>query len=109
MGSFADVIHSTRQASKTASITFQALESQSSVLSDQMSEISTAISEITIGMAHIVSAVDKLLHTSSDVNGKMEHMSESIIPDQMARILYIHFSSLITILTLKKAFTGLYR
>ncbi|WP_419872848.1 methyl-accepting chemotaxis protein [Candidatus Pristimantibacillus sp. PTI5] len=76
IGSFANVIHSTRQASETASGTFQALESQSSVLSDQMSEISTAISEITSGMTHIVSAVDKLLNTSTDVNGKMEHMSE---------------------------------
>ncbi|WP_138751954.1 methyl-accepting chemotaxis protein [Paenibacillus sinopodophylli] len=76
IGSFANVIHSTRQASETASSTFQELESQSSVLSDQMSEISTAISEITAGMTHIVSAVDKLLNTSSDVNGKMEHMSE---------------------------------
>ncbi|CAM4509989.1 methyl-accepting chemotaxis protein [Paenibacillus endophyticus] len=76
IGSFANVIQSTRQASETASGTFQALESQSSVLSDQMSEISTAISEITAGMTHIVSAVDKLLNTSTDVNGKMEHMSE---------------------------------
>lgn len=75
IGSFAEVIHTTRQASETASITFQALESQSSALSDQMSEISTAISEITAGISHIVSAVDKLLHTCSDVNGKMEHMS----------------------------------
>ncbi|MEV5025067.1 methyl-accepting chemotaxis protein [Paenibacillus sp. LPE1-1-1.1] len=76
IGSFANVIHSTRQASETASGTFRALESQSSVLSDQMSEISTAISEITSGMTHIVLAVDKLLNTSTDVNGKMEHMSE---------------------------------
>ncbi|WP_414731007.1 methyl-accepting chemotaxis protein [Bacillus sp. FJAT-28004] len=76
IGSFASVINTTRQASETASSTFQALESQSSMLSDQVSEISTAISEITTGMTHIVSAVDKLLTTSSDVNGKMEHMSE---------------------------------
>lgn len=76
IGSFSHVIHSTRQASETASGTFQALESQSSVLSDQMSEISTAINEITAGITHIVTAVDKLLTTSSDVNGKMEHMSE---------------------------------
>ncbi|OMF36998.1 hypothetical protein BK133_07220 [Paenibacillus sp. FSL H8-0548] len=76
IGSFANVIDTTRQVSETASGTFQALESQSAVLSDQMSEISTAISEITSGMTHIVSAVDKLLNTSSDVNGKMEHMSE---------------------------------
>jgi len=76
IGSFATVINTTRQASETASSTFQALESQSSMLSDQVSEISTAISEITTGMTHIVSAVDKLLTTSSDVNGKMEHMSE---------------------------------
>lgn len=76
IGSFANVIHSTREASETASETFQTLESQSSVLSDQVSEISTAISEITTGMTHIVSAVDKLLHTSSDVNGKMDYMSE---------------------------------
>ncbi|WP_424768258.1 methyl-accepting chemotaxis protein [Paenibacillus sp. sgz302251] len=76
IGSFANVINSTRQASETASETFQTLESQSSVLSDQVSEISTAINEITTGMTHIVSAVDKLLHTSTDVNGKMEHMSE---------------------------------
>ncbi|WP_028611255.1 methyl-accepting chemotaxis protein [Paenibacillus harenae] len=75
IGSFSNVIHSTRQASETASATFQTLESQSSVLSDQVSEISTAISEITKGMTHIVSAVDKLLQTSSDVNGKMELMS----------------------------------
>jgi methyl-accepting chemotaxis protein len=76
ISSFANVITTTRQASETASDTFQTLESQSSVLSDQMNEISTAISEITSGMTHIVSAVDKLLTTSSDVNGKMEHMSE---------------------------------
>ncbi|WP_141505774.1 methyl-accepting chemotaxis protein [Paenibacillus luteus] len=76
ISSFASVITTTRQASETASDTFQTLESQSSVLSDQMNEISTAISEITSGMTHIVSAVDKLLTTSSDVNGKMEHMSE---------------------------------
>ncbi|MGG1637777.1 methyl-accepting chemotaxis protein [Paenibacillus sp. NRS-1760] len=76
IGSFANVINTTRQASETASSTFQALESQSSMLSDQVSEISTAISEITTGMSHIVSAVDKLLTTSSEVNGKMEHMSE---------------------------------
>ncbi|MBD2870163.1 methyl-accepting chemotaxis protein [Paenibacillus arenilitoris] len=76
IGSFSHVIHSTRQASETASATFDTLESQSSVLSDQVSEISTAIGEITTGMTHIVSAVDKLLQTSSDVNGKMEHMSE---------------------------------
>ncbi len=76
IGSFANVINSTRQASETASETFQTLESQSGVLADQINEISTAISEITTGMTHIVSAVDKLLHTSSDVNGKMDHMSE---------------------------------
>lgn len=76
IGSFANVINSTRQASETASETFQTIESQSSVLSDQVKEISAAISEITSGMTHIVSAVDKLLHTSTDVNGKMEHMSE---------------------------------
>lgn len=75
IGAFSQVIHSTREASETASATFQTLESQSSVLSDQVSEISTAISEITSGMTHIVTAVDKLLQTSSNVNGKMEQMS----------------------------------
>jgi methyl-accepting chemotaxis protein len=75
IGEFSGVIESTRQASETASETFQKLESQSSVLSDQVGEITTAINEITTGMTQIVSAVDKLLTTSSEVNGKMEQMS----------------------------------
>lgn len=72
---FSEVIKSTREASVTASETFQSIETQSGVLSDQMSEISTAISEITQGMTHIVSAVDKLLEKSTEVNGQMGQIS----------------------------------
>lgn len=76
LGAFGQVIQTTKQASVTASDMFKGLEKQSSALSEQVSEISTAIGEITSGMTHIVTAVDKLLQTSSDVNGKMEHMSD---------------------------------
>jgi methyl-accepting chemotaxis protein len=72
---FSDVIKSTRETSETASETFQAIEAQSGVLSDQVSEISTAINEITQGMTHIVTAVDKLLEKSTEVNGQMEGIS----------------------------------
>ncbi|MFX3633098.1 MAG: methyl-accepting chemotaxis protein [Candidatus Pristimantibacillus sp.] len=75
LGAFAQVISTTKEASVTASDMFKGLERQSSALSGQVGEISTAISEITSGMTHIVTAVDKLLETSSDVNGKMENMS----------------------------------
>ncbi|GMK42940.1 hypothetical protein PghCCS26_00670 [Paenibacillus glycanilyticus] len=74
MGAFAEVIFSTKQASTAASDVFKGLEKQSHTLSEQVSEISTAINEITTGITHIVTAVDKLLHTSSEVNGKMEQM-----------------------------------
>jgi methyl-accepting chemotaxis protein len=74
MGAFAEVIFSTKQASISASDVFKGLEKQSHTLSEQVSEISTAINEITTGITHIVTAVDKLLHTSSEVNGKMEQM-----------------------------------
>lgn len=76
LGAFAQVISTTKEASVTASDMFKGLERQSSALSGQVGEISTAISEITSGMTHIVTAVDKLLETSSDVNGKMEQMSD---------------------------------
>ncbi|MDQ0112828.1 methyl-accepting chemotaxis protein [Paenibacillus harenae] len=72
---FSEVIKSTREASVTASETFQSIETQSGILSVQVSEISTAINEITQGMTHIVSAVDNLLEKSTEVNGQMGEIS----------------------------------
>ncbi|KQN97674.1 hypothetical protein ASF12_20945 [Paenibacillus sp. Leaf72] len=75
LSSFSEVIETTKQASVTASEMFNGLENQSSVLSEQMGEISVGIDEITKGITDIVGSVDKLLQTSSEVNGKMEQMS----------------------------------
>ncbi|MFF2094329.1 methyl-accepting chemotaxis protein [Paenibacillus sp. NPDC058174] len=91
LGSFSQVIATTKDASIAASDMFKGLEQQSSALSEQVGEISTAIAEITSGMTHIVTAVDKLLQTSSDVNGKMDVMSglseqQNAVSDQLGAL-----------------------
>ncbi|MUT66237.1 methyl-accepting chemotaxis protein [Paenibacillus sp. NEAU-GSW1] len=88
---FAEVISTTKTASVSASEMFKGLERQSGALSEQVKEISTAIGEITAGMTHIVTAVDKLLHTSQDVNGKMELMTglsgeQNAVSDQLSSL-----------------------
>ncbi|WP_270167347.1 methyl-accepting chemotaxis protein [Paenibacillus sp. SYP-B4298] len=75
MSAFNAVILQTREAGEHASSTFEQLETQSGILSEQMTDISAAIGEISRGMNLIVESVDNLVSTSTDVNGKMNTMS----------------------------------
>ncbi len=76
MSSFGHVIQQTKEAGEHTSLTFEQLESQSSILSEQMNDISVAIGEISRGMNLIVESVETLTNTSSDVNERMGSMGE---------------------------------
>ncbi|AOZ93826.1 methyl-accepting chemotaxis protein [Paenibacillus crassostreae] len=72
LANFSDVIQETKSISEESSVTFQQLDSQSSILVGQVSEISVAISEIATSMTNIVTSVETLSNSSSDVNTRMQ-------------------------------------
>ncbi|WP_169810130.1 methyl-accepting chemotaxis protein [Paenibacillus antarcticus] len=76
LATFSSVIQETKNISEKSSTTFQELESQSSVLADQVSEITLAIGEISTSMSNIVTSVETLSTSSSDVNTRMQIVSE---------------------------------
>ncbi|MFC3788179.1 methyl-accepting chemotaxis protein [Paenibacillus sp. GCM10012307] len=76
MATFGNVIQQTKEAGEHTSLTFQQLESQSGILSEQVNDISIAIGEISRGMNLIVESVETMTNISSDVNDRMGSMSE---------------------------------
>ncbi|MHA0857808.1 methyl-accepting chemotaxis protein [Paenibacillus sp. CMAA1364] len=81
LSTFSTVIQETKNISEKSSVTFQELESQSSVLAGQVSEITVAIGEISMSMGNIVNSVETLSSSSSEVNNRMQ-LVNNISQDQ---------------------------
>ncbi|OAB34338.1 hypothetical protein PMSD_14660 [Paenibacillus macquariensis subsp. defensor] len=93
LATFSSVIQETKDISEKSSTTFQELESQSSVLADQVSEITLAIGEISTSMSNIVTSVETLSTSSSDVNTRMQLVSgisqdQNEISDQLYELTH---------------------
>lgn len=74
LDSFSLLIKKTKSISETSNVTFNQLKTQSGLLAEQMNEITSAIGEIATGMTTIVTSVEWLAESSTEVNGRMGEM-----------------------------------
>ncbi|MBW7476140.1 methyl-accepting chemotaxis protein [Paenibacillus oenotherae] len=74
LDSFSLLITRTKAISQTSNVTFNELKDQSGLLAEQMNEITVAIGEIATGMTTIVTSVEWLAESSTEVNDRMGQM-----------------------------------